>query len=112
MSPQSDEALKLRANLASAFGRVLWQARTAAGHTRLALALEADLDSSCIEKLERAMQCPSLQVLISLAGALELEPEELLRRTVAQWRKPTGPASSPSRGYSRRNGGARRRDSR
>jgi transcriptional regulator with XRE-family HTH domain len=113
MSPQSDASLKLRASLADAFARVLFQARTAAGLSRAKLATEADIDPSYIEQMEKARAAPSLPILFAVAWALELEPDELVKRALSQLKKPTGPALPPSRRlYSRRNGGARHRDSR
>jgi transcriptional regulator with XRE-family HTH domain len=108
MSPQSDAALKLRASLADAFARVLYQARTGAGLSRLKLGTEADIDPSYIEQMEKARAAPSLPILFALAWALELEPDELVRRALSQLKKPTGPALPPSRRYRAKRAGRNR----
>ena len=71
-------------NVARALGRVLREARLAAGLTQEALAAEADIDRTYPSLLERGLREPTLEVFLRLADALHLTPAELLAATLAR----------------------------
>jgi transcriptional regulator with XRE-family HTH domain len=73
--------------IALAFGRVLRSAREAAGLSQETLAIRADLDRTYPSLLERGLRSPTLGTLMTLAPALGVAPEALVRRTEAQLRR-------------------------
>lgn len=50
--------------------------------TQLKLAEKSDLDVTYISLLERGLRQPSLKTLIRLASALNVSPNELLKKTL------------------------------
>jgi len=64
--------------LARAFGRVLRERRLAAGLSQEKLALEAEVDRTFVSLLERGVRQPTLATLWRLAGALGVEPSDLV----------------------------------
>lgn len=73
--PEGDtEAIK------TAFAEVLKKARTAQGLTQEELANRAGLYRTYPSLLERAERQPTLNVVIRLGKALDIEPSEIVRR--------------------------------
>ena len=70
--------------MARVFGRVLREARDAAGLTQEALAAAAEIDRTYPSLLERGLREPTLEVFLRLATALELAPAALLAATLAR----------------------------
>ncbi len=66
------------------FGRVLRRVGIKVGMSQERLALECDLDRTFISLLERGLRQPTLTTLVVLARALDLEPAELVRQTMAR----------------------------
>jgi transcriptional regulator with XRE-family HTH domain len=62
-----------------AFGLHLRQLRQARGWSQQTLAYEADVAKLTVQRIEQARFSATLDVLVSLARALELELPELLR---------------------------------
>lgn len=56
------------------------KARSRAGLSQEALALQAGINRSFVGQIERGVANPSLQVLIKLATALEVDVGDLLKR--------------------------------
>jgi transcriptional regulator with XRE-family HTH domain len=71
-----------------AFGRVLRDARNKSGVSQEKLALNCELDRTFISMLERGRRQPSLGSIITIANALDIPPEELVKRTALLVRKP------------------------
>ena len=69
---------------AVAFGEVLRERRKSLGMTQDALAEKADLERTFISFLERGERQPTLTTMVSLADALQVRPEELVRLAVAR----------------------------
>lgn len=69
-----------------AFGKVLRSLRLENKQTQEALAFEADLQRHYISLLERGASSPTLKSLFKLAGALNISPDELVARVVAELR--------------------------
>jgi len=67
---------------AVAFGAVLKELRREAELSQDALAEKADLDRTFVSFLERGERQPSLLTIISLAGALGVQPDDIVRQTV------------------------------
>jgi DNA-binding XRE family transcriptional regulator len=67
--------------LIQAFSVVLREERLAVNVTQEQLAHDADVDRTYIGLLELAKRQPSLSVLFSIAKALNIAPEILVRRT-------------------------------
>ena len=65
------------------FGIVLRRLRTERDISQGALALECDLDRTYISLLERGLRQPTLTTLVVLGAALNIDPAELVRQTVA-----------------------------
>lgn len=63
---------------AAAFGRVVRQARTAAGISQEALAYMAGLERSYFGRIERGKNQPTLYVILKVAAALGHEPGALV----------------------------------
>lgn len=72
--------------LDEAFGRVLRAARKAKGFSQEQLGAAADLHPTYVSLLERGKNSPSLRALFLLAGALGLQPAELVTRTERRFR--------------------------
>ena len=72
---------------AVAFGMVLKELRKEAGLSQEAFAERAELNRTFISFLERGEQQPTLTTLISLAAALKIGPDELVRISVLRIRK-------------------------
>jgi transcriptional regulator with XRE-family HTH domain len=84
---------------ARAFGQRLLAMRQAEGLTQAELARESGLSSTMISKIERGQsRSPSLRVLLALAAALRVNPDEILTETV---RRPR-PSDRPRRTSARR----------
>ncbi|HVV48796.1 MAG TPA: helix-turn-helix transcriptional regulator [Polyangia bacterium] len=76
---------------AEAFAAQLKSARRKAGITQEEVSYRAGLDSTTVSILERGLASPRLVTVLRLAGALEIEPAELI--PAVRWRtapKPTG----------------------
>jgi transcriptional regulator with XRE-family HTH domain len=54
------------------------------GLTQEQLALEAELDLTYVGGIERGKRNPSLLAIVRLAGALNIDPAELLSRPLSQ----------------------------
>jgi ribosome-binding protein aMBF1 (putative translation factor) len=65
-------------SVAKAFGALLFAAREKAGLTQEALAFRSTLNSAQISQLELGNHTPRLDTIMKLAGALEIEPSELI----------------------------------
>lgn len=61
------------------FGRNLFKARRRAALSQEALAIRAELHRSEIGLLEHGRRLPRIDTLAKLAGALEVQPADLLR---------------------------------
>lgn len=66
-----------------AFGLALKGLRTEQNLSQVALAAACRCDVSSISKLERGLTQPSLHFMLLLAQGLDIEAEELLKRTLA-----------------------------
>lgn len=66
-----------------AFGLALKELRAEQQLSQVALAEACRCDVSSISKLERGLTQPSLHFMLLLAQGLDVEAEELLRRTLA-----------------------------
>ena len=64
--------------LAGCFGENLARARARAGISQEELGFRADLHRTEIGLLERGIRLPRIDTLLKLAGALEVEPDDLL----------------------------------
>lgn len=64
-----------------AFGEVLKRERSKLGVSQDQLAREALLDRTFISLLERGMRQPSLRSMFRIAAALDINPEELVKKT-------------------------------
>jgi transcriptional regulator with XRE-family HTH domain len=62
------------------FGKVLKEAREAAGLTQEKLAFRAGLDRTYISLMERGLRSPTLDVLLRLCEALGILPSELMKQ--------------------------------
>lgn len=71
------------ASLSINFGQVLRHERTQRELTQEQLAFECELDRTYISLLERGLRQPTLTTLVLLGSALEIDPAELVRRTLA-----------------------------
>lgn len=77
--------------VADSFAELLIAERRKAGVTQEELAHRAGLNRTTISQVEKAKAAPRLDTLIRLAGALEVDPSDLL--PALRWKPP---ASSPS----------------
>jgi DNA-binding XRE family transcriptional regulator len=78
-------------SVAEAFGRKLFAARERAGLTQEELGYLSSIHRTEISQLERGYRSPRLDTVVKLAGALEVEPCELIGDV--RWTPPpTGPA--------------------
>jgi transcriptional regulator with XRE-family HTH domain len=81
ISPQSEQRRQtevLHADVCRAFGSVLKAARTRSGLSQQKLAEGAGADRSYLSMLERGLQQPTLTMLLRIAAALRLRPEQLV----------------------------------
>jgi transcriptional regulator with XRE-family HTH domain len=70
----------------NAFGRVLRESRRSRGLTQREVSDRARLDPTTPSLLERGLRSPTLETIIKLEEALELEPGYLVAATVAALR--------------------------
>ena len=68
--------------LPQAFGNTLQTYRKNAGLTQAALAKKADTSTSYVGYLEAGKRMPTLATFLTLAGVLNVEPQELLNATI------------------------------
>lgn len=66
--------------LRAAFGEILRELRADRGLSQAQLALEAELDQSFLSLIERGERQPSLATLFAICDALEIEPDDVVRR--------------------------------
>ena len=66
--------------LAIQFGQVLRECRTKLGLSQETLAFNTELHTNHISFLERGLRQPSLETIFTLANALHLKPDELIRK--------------------------------
>jgi transcriptional regulator with XRE-family HTH domain len=71
-----------------AFGRVLKRQRTARKLTHDELTTRAGIDNSYCWYLETGRRHPTLHVIVSIACALGMQPDELLRAVMVEVKKP------------------------
>ncbi|HVC33312.1 MAG TPA: helix-turn-helix transcriptional regulator [Chloroflexota bacterium] len=71
--------MKASASLQAGFGRALREKRGAAAFSQEELAHRAKLHPTYISQLERGLKSPSLAAIESLARALDLRPDELVK---------------------------------
>lgn len=81
----------MSSDVADAFGELLASVRGRAGLSQEELGARSGLDRTTISQLERGVTSPRMESLIRIAGALGLDPAELL--PPLRWRPP---ADSPS----------------
>jgi transcriptional regulator with XRE-family HTH domain len=67
-----------------AFGRVLRAARLKAGMSQETLALESTVQRQFISLIERGENQPTISTIFRLAGALQVQPSELMALTEAE----------------------------
>ena len=67
-------------HIEQAFGSVLRRQRVERGLTQSDLALRSRIAVSFVSRLERGLTCPTLETVFSLADALDVHPEELVKR--------------------------------
>jgi len=67
-------------SLEQAFGDTLRQLRNRAGLSQEKLAFRCDLDRTYISLLERGLRQPSLNTIFSIANAVDIKPESLIKR--------------------------------
>lgn len=67
-----------RSDASAHVGRLVRSARTRQNLTRRTVATRADLDISHLARIENGLGNPTLHVLIQLASALGLRPEQFL----------------------------------
>lgn len=61
------------------FGARLRELRRARGYSQESFALQVDLDRTYIGGIERGERNPGLKVILRIAEALEVQPEDLFR---------------------------------
>lgn len=64
--------------VAAAFGKLLLATRSEAGMTQEELAHLSGLDRTTVSQLELGKASPRLETLVRLAGALDIDPRELV----------------------------------
>jgi transcriptional regulator with XRE-family HTH domain len=72
-----------RSRVALAFGETLKLARRRRGLSQEQLATVCNIDRTHTSLLERGLRTPSLSVLLDLAAALQIPPEQLVVETSA-----------------------------
>lgn len=70
-----------KSGIAVAFGQVLRDARTEAGISQEALALQCDMDRTYVSLLERGLRQPTLSTLFALSDQLGVSAESLVAAT-------------------------------
>jgi transcriptional regulator with XRE-family HTH domain len=88
---QGGNDLPVSEEVADAFGALLSEARLKAGLSQEALGTLSGLDRTTISQMERGVNSPRLASLIRLAGALGIQPCDLM--PAIRWRPPS---SSPA----------------
>jgi transcriptional regulator with XRE-family HTH domain len=78
-SEQRRQTATLHRDVCHSFGRVLKEARTRSGLSQQKLADGAGADRSYLSMLERGLQQPTLTMLLRIAMALHMQPEDLVR---------------------------------
>jgi transcriptional regulator with XRE-family HTH domain len=86
-------------SIANGFAALLHKARTDAGLTQEDLADLSGLDRSTVSQAELAKASPQLETLIRLAGALKMDPAELMPSV--RW-EPPAPSTSPKGSFRER----------
>jgi transcriptional regulator with XRE-family HTH domain len=85
--------------VAAAFGDLLAAARKESGKTQEELADLSGLDRTSISQLELGKVSPRLETLIRIAGALEMDPRDLVPdvrwKPPATWPAPAGEFERP-----------------
>ena len=66
-------------DLRQAFAANLRRLRHARGISQEDLAYEANINRTCLSKLEKGASYPGLEIIAKIATVLEVEPAELLR---------------------------------
>lgn len=69
------------ASVAQSFGKVLASLRNERGLTQERLAERSGLHRTYISLIERGARQPTLSVIFELAGALDVQPSTLMRKT-------------------------------
>lgn len=67
-------------SLEEAFGDTLRSLRNKAELSQEKLAFQCDLDRTYISLLERGLRQPSLTTLFSIANALDIKPESMVKK--------------------------------
>lgn len=62
------------------FGKLLKEQRSKSGVTQADLALRAGIAVSFISRMERGQACPTLDTVFRIADALDVPPEEFVKR--------------------------------
>lgn len=70
--------------VARAFGRVLKECRKARGISQEELASRTDIDRTYPSLLERGLRTPTLAMLLLIAQALDVPPEQLIVETLTR----------------------------
>jgi transcriptional regulator with XRE-family HTH domain len=70
-------------NVEVSFGKVLRNLREEKNLSQEQLALLSELDRTYISLLERGKRRPTINTLIALSEALEIEPSEIIEKMVA-----------------------------
>ena len=65
-------------SVAQLFGKNLARKREAAGLSQEEVGIRAAVHRTEVSQLERGLRCPRIDTLVKLAGALGVEPSELL----------------------------------
>jgi transcriptional regulator with XRE-family HTH domain len=85
--------------VAAAFGDLLAAARKASGKTQEELADLSGLDRTSISQLELGKVSPRLATVIRIAGALDMDPRDLVPdirwKPAATWPAPAGEFEKP-----------------
>jgi transcriptional regulator with XRE-family HTH domain len=90
--PERQANSTFRIQLGCAFGQALKRARLQAGHSQEKFAELAGFDRSFIGYMEAGKRTPGLLVILSLAMAAGLTPDELIRRTIIELQSVTDSA--------------------
>ena len=70
-----------------AFGKALRQVRKSKGYTQLDLGELADCHFTFISQIERGVRQPTITTIFKLANVLEINPEELVKKTRLKYKK-------------------------
>lgn len=70
--------------LEQTLGEVIRTQREALGLSQEKLAFEADLHRTYISQLERGIKSPTLRAIVSIANALQISADELVRLAVSK----------------------------